>query len=125
MGRPYKYTKEYVIAAIAGSGGIVSTIAKKMGCDWTTADKYIKRWDETRQAYAEEEETVLDMTEGTILKSIKEGNTQDAKWYLSKKGKKRGYGDQVDVSHTTYDEEGKEVGLKVIFVSGNDRNNDK
>ena len=96
MGSPKKYTKEFVSEAIVGSGGIMSTIAKKLGCGWSTADKYVKKWEETRLVYAEEEETVLDMAEGTVLKSIKEGNTQDAKWFLSKKGIRRGYAEKIE-----------------------------
>ena len=45
-------------------------------------------------------EGVLDMAESVVYKSAKDGNTQDAKWLLSKKGKDRGYGDSVDLQHS-------------------------
>jgi hypothetical protein len=32
-----------------------------------------------------------------VLKAIKDGDTSDAKWYLTKKGKKRGYGDAIEL----------------------------
>ena len=54
------------------------------------------------QAYADECEVVLDLSEMTIFKSIKAGDSGDAKWYLTKKGKGRGYIDgrqEIDLSN--------------------------
>lgn len=35
------YTAAQFIEAIPGTGGIISAIAKRVGCDWITAKKYI------------------------------------------------------------------------------------
>ena len=86
------YTEKKVIAAIKGSGGIVTTIANRLGAEWHTAKKLTEKWESTKQAVRDERETILDMSESTVLKSIKEGNTQDAKWLLSSLAKDRGYG---------------------------------
>ena len=51
-----------------------------------------EKWESTKQAVRDERETILDMSESTVLKSIKEGNTQDAKWLLIITCKDRGYG---------------------------------
>jgi len=93
-----KYTAQEFIDAIAGTGGIVSAIARKVGCDWNTAKKYIDTYPTVRAAYDAECEAMLDLAESTVLKNIKDGDTQDAKWYLTKKGKRRGYGDAVEVT---------------------------
>ena len=53
-----------------------------------------------RAAYDAECESMLDLAESTLLKNIKDGDTADAKWYLTKKGKRRGYGDSLDISAT-------------------------
>lgn len=98
MGRKKSYPKKLVIDAILNSNGIVSTIAQKLNCDWHTADSYIHKWEETIQAYNNETEKVLDFAESKIMESIRKGNTADAKWYLSKKGKSRGYGDDLQPS---------------------------
>ena len=93
MGETSKgYTNKKVLAAIRESGGIVSTIARRLGCDWHTAKKLINKWENTTEAYNDERELILDMSETAILKSVKEGNTQDAKWLLSSLAKHRGYG---------------------------------
>lgn len=96
MGAPKKYKKENILEAIKGSGAIINTIAKRLGCEWITAKKYIEMWPETKQAYSDEEETVLDMCESTLYSSVKSGDTQSAKWILATKGKRRGFTERVE-----------------------------
>ena len=98
MGKPKQYTASQFIDAIKNSGGIVSTIAARVGCDWYTAKRYIDGMPTVAQAYADECEAVLDLAESKLIMSIKDGNTQDAKWLLSKKGKHRGYGEVLTLS---------------------------
>ena len=93
-------TNETIIEAIKGSGGIISTIAKRLNVSWHTADKYIQQSDETKEALADEREAILDMAEGALYSSIKEGNTQDAKWLLATKGRKRGFNEKIDIEHS-------------------------
>lgn len=93
-----QYTAAQFITAISGSGGIVTTIAARVGCTWNTAKKYIDTDPTVAQAYADEREKVLDRCESVLITSINDGNTQDAKWLLTKMGKHRGFGDAVDVT---------------------------
>ena len=93
-----RVSKDAVIKAIQGSGGIVSTVAKRLDVAWHTANRYINHWPETQQAFADEQETILDMAQGAVYKSIQEGNTQDAKWLLSTKGKHRGFTERVETT---------------------------
>ena len=87
-----------IIAAIKDTGGIMSTIASRLRVEWHTAQSWINADEVTKQAYDDESERVLDVAEGTIIKSIQAGDTQDAKWLLSRKGKRRGYGDSTDIT---------------------------
>jgi len=96
MRRRFLISKEQVAEAIRGTGGIITQIAKKMDCDWHTARKYINKWELTRTVYADETEKILDLCESQIIRSINDGNVQDAKWMLSNKAKHRGYG--IDAS---------------------------
>ncbi len=107
------YTEKKVLAAIKGSGGIITTISNRLGSDWHTAKKLTQKWELTKQAVRDERETILDMSESTVLKSIKEGNTQDAKWLLSSLAKDRGYG--VDGERQSEDRT-----LKVVIDWGTD-----
>lgn len=96
MGRPPRpYTKEQVLNAIKGCATITATVAKRLNCDWRTAHIYINKWAETRQAYADEHETNGDFAEGKLLENIKKGDMAAIKYFLSKKYKERGYGDEV------------------------------
>ena len=107
-----KPTKKKVIDAIYDSGGIIDEIARRLGVSWATARSYINKWDETKELYDVENERILDMAEQTVLESIKGGDTQDAKWILSRKGKKRGYGDNVDI--TSGNEPIQEIGVRLV-----------
>jgi len=95
-----KYTTQDFIDAIPGTGGIVSAIARKVGCDWATANKWVNEYPTVKRVYDAECESMLDLAESVILKNIKDGDTADAKWYLTKRGKRRGYGDSLDISAT-------------------------
>ena len=98
-----RFTVDQFIAAIVDSGGIISTIAKRVGCSWHWAKRFIDNHPSLLEAYNDETEKVLDVAESVLIKSIQNGDTQDAKWLLSKKGKKRGYIDSIDLSIRNYE----------------------
>jgi len=85
------YRARDFIAAIPGSAGIISTIAQHVGCAWHTAKKWTDDSPTVRAAYLDECEKVTDMAEGVVLRSIKKGDVHTAKWYLTMKGRERGY----------------------------------
>lgn len=93
-----KKSKKAIIEAIKDSGGIMSTIARRLGVTWHTADTWVKQYDETKQALQDERETILDLAESTLFKNIKDGNSQDAKWLLSTMGKNRGYNERQEIT---------------------------
>ena len=76
---------------------IVATLAKRVGCDWHTAKKYIDEYPTVRQAYDDECETVNDVAESTLITAIKDGDVASAKWWLTKKRKQQ-FGDAVDIT---------------------------
>jgi len=92
------YTKQEVLKAIKGTSGIITNIAATLKCDWNTADKYIKMWPETLQAYRDEKEKIGDLCESKLYRAIQADNIDAAKWYLSKKHKERGYGDKIELT---------------------------
>ena len=92
------YTAKKFIDAIPGSGGIISTIAKRVGCEWSTAKKYIYEYPTVLQAYQDECEAVTDMAESVLIKSIREGDSADAKWWLSRKGRNRGFVERTELT---------------------------
>ena len=112
-----RYDMQTVLDAISGSGAIMSTIAKRLNCGWATARSYVQRWEETQQAYEDEEQTILDMAESTLYQAIRNNDVQAAKWVLSTKGKARGFSEKYE--HEVTGAGGGPVEVKVNLVRSN------
>lgn len=84
--------------AIPGSGGIISTIAKRTGVNWHTAKLAITQSETLTQLYEDERETVFDGCESVIIKSALAGDKQDAKWVLSRLAKGRVSADRHELT---------------------------
>jgi len=91
-------TAEEVIGAIAGSAGIVSTIARKLGCDWLTARKFIDRHPSVLTAFRAEREKVKDLAETKMIELISDKDAGTVRWYLSTMARDRGYGEHQDIT---------------------------
>ena len=119
------YTAKQFIDAIPGTGGIVSTIADRVGCKWHTARKYIEEYPTVKDVYNEEIERVIDLAEGVLIQNIqiaakqakagRDVDTSDVKWFLSRKAKSRGYVERQEVT-------GADGGA--VMVKWDDENND-
>ena len=92
------YTAQQFIAAMPQTGGVVSAIAKKIGCTWHTADKYIKSKPTVYRAWLDEKEAILDMGEMSLFKSVREGDAWAVKYLLATQGKRRGYVERQEVT---------------------------
>ena len=115
MAKRHKCTQEEILKAIKGSQGIITQVAKRLGVSWDTAQRYIQANDINRTAFKNERESVLDLAESVIYKSITNGNTQDAKWLLSTLGKKRGYG---EAAPQALDDENNQIKIVVVDDAG-------
>ena len=91
MGRKHKLKEKELLENIKGSYGIISTIAARLHVDWHTVDDTIKMYPSCMQALADENESVLDFTEGKAIERIKDGDSVMIRFMLATKGKKRGY----------------------------------
>ena len=93
-----QFTAAQFIDAIPGTGGIITAIAKRVGCSWNTAHRYIDRHPSVRAAYDAECESVLDLAEAKTIEAIRDGDGQMIRYYLSTKGKRRGYTERHEVT---------------------------
>ena len=105
------YNTEKFIRAIPGTGGIVTLIAKRVGCTWHTCRKWIDNHPTVLEAWNAECEAVIDLAETKAINAIKHGDAQMVRWYLSTKGKQRGYTERTEVTGA----DGGEVVFKVIY----------
>lgn len=97
------YTTQQFLEAIPGTGGIVTAIARKVGCAWATARKFIDTHPTVQRAYQDECESILDLAEAKVISAIKAGDSQMIRYYLSTKGKRRGYSERHEVSTLNID----------------------
>lgn len=105
------YTAEQFIKAIPNTGGIVTAIARRVGCDRHTARKFIDEHPTVAAAYRDETERVLDLAETQTIKAIEKGDMQTVRYYLSTKGRNRGYVERQEVTGA----DGGAVTLKVVY----------
>lgn len=108
-----KFSVDSFLKAISNSGGNISLIAERVGCQWITASRFIQNHPTVKDAYDTENEGILDIAESLITtniklaKKIQEAESKpvdatDAKWWLSKKRKT--FKESLDISGTiTFD----------------------
>lgn len=95
------YRKTDILEAIKGSGGIVTTVALALNCDWHTAKANIDLYEETREAFSGELETGLDLVEGKAYAQAKDGDGAMIRFILATKGRNRGYGETPPITAET------------------------
>lgn len=79
-----RYTAQQFIDAIEGTGGVVSLIAKRVGCAWNTAKKHIETMPTVQQAWQNERSRINDLAKDNIIRSIEDDkDLQMSKWWLS------------------------------------------
>ena len=101
-----------ILPHIPGSGGIITVIARRVGCAWGTIRKHINDSPTLEKAYQDELESALDVAENIIFDNIRlarneqaEGkkivDSGDARWFLATKGKGRGFTQRTEVDART------------------------
>ena len=107
-----------VLGAIKLSHAIVSNVANKLKCDWHTAKRAIDKWDETKQAFEDEDENTGDFIESKALEKVNEGSEQMIRFYLATKYKKRGFTERHEVTG----EDGAPVEIMQIIIDKDNKN---
>lgn len=115
MGRKKKiFKKQDILNAIKDSGGIVTTVALALDCDWHTAKANIERYEETREAFNGELETGLDLVEGKAYAQARNGDGAMIRFILATKGRNRGYGETAPQPA----DENEDTEIKIEIVDG-------
>lgn len=111
-----KILENQIIEAIKDSFGIVSTIADRLDVSWHTADRLINSSEATKQAYNDSLERTLDNAESKMKEMIDNNDGQMIRYYLSTKGKKRGFTEKQEIGIT--DKDGNDRNLNITFIDG-------
>ncbi len=104
--------KKKVKEAIENSGGIISTIANKLGVSWHTVKRYIDKNPDLIELLDAELEKVKDSAEGTLFEEIITHKKSWAiKFFLAYKAKDRGYSTKTDITSN-----GQTIGQGVVII---------
>lgn len=91
-------------AALRKCGGIKALAAKALKMDRSSIQERVERSPRLQQAIKEAEEETLDSCEADLLKDLKKDKAA-RRWYLERKGKKRGYATKVESETKLADED--------------------
>jgi len=89
-----RLTKEQVLKACEGSMGVLAPIYKKLGISRSAFYWYRKRYPEVEKFIQDELNRGLDYAESKLLELISEKDFRAISFYLERKGKDRGWGQQ-------------------------------
>jgi len=85
-------TETEIIAALTQTHGMLSKAARILGCDRKTISNRLKEFPSIGQALEETEALRLDQAETMLDRNIAKGEQRAIEFFLSKKGRGRGYG---------------------------------
>jgi len=95
-----QHKKRAVLDALRLSLGVVSSACQIAKIDRSTFYKYYKEDEDFKAACLEIEDYALDFAETKLFKKIDDGDTACIIFYLKTKGKKRGYIEKQELTHT-------------------------
>jgi hypothetical protein len=124
MGKPEQFTAQQFIDVIPGTAGIITAIAKRVGCSWTTARLYIERYPTIKRAYQDECESVLDLAESKLIAAIKDGDLSAVKYMLSTKGKGRGFVERAEIVERNQHDIDAEIERELAKLAGRGKGKD-
>ena len=96
--KPIKFKEMDVVKAIQETDGYITYTAKKLKCTYNTLKNFIEKSKTCQEALLVAKECILDLAEKTLVDKMRDGNLDATKFYLTSKGKERGYGNpEVDI----------------------------
>lgn len=91
-------TEKTLAAALRKWGGVQTLAAKEIGTSRQNVYQRIKLSKKLQDVMREVEDDTLDLGEGHIIKGVRDGDKDYVKYYMDRKGKRRGYGPKVENS---------------------------
>jgi len=95
-----KISKDKFKEKVIDTGGVIVTIASKLGVVRQTLYTWLKKNPDMEELRLAEEEAILDMAEESLFSQVKAKDFSATKYLLSTKGKRRGYQENQEIKHT-------------------------
>ncbi len=99
MARTNHYTNEEMISALEKFKGAVYLAAESIGCHPDTIYSRARKSDVVKKAITLHRGKMLDTAELALYKAVTRGESWAIAFALKSVGRKRGYGDKVEVLH--------------------------
>ena len=96
-----KLNVEKVKEGIKGSAGVIAIIAKQCGVSRQAMYEFLEKNPKLKEDVKQESERIIDLGESELFKLVKKGEFPAIKYLLSTKGKKRGYVEKQELTHST------------------------
>lgn len=93
-----QHTNKAILAALHETAGMVYLAARRLDCNPKTLYRRIKNSPALQEAIEKQEGELLDIAESQLRRKIVDGDADTIKWWLPRKGKKRGYGDRSELT---------------------------
>lgn len=94
-------SRKVVRKSIEGSHGILSSLARRVGCSRSGLSAFLRREcnKDLQTLFTEEKEATLDMAESSLFLAVKKGNISAIKYLLSTIGRSRGYTTKPEIDN--------------------------
>ena len=99
--------------AVLDSGGVITTIANRMGVSRKAVYDWLAKHPEMKEYREQEEEKILDMAEISLFSQVKDKDFAATKYILGTKGKSRGYVEKQE-RELTFDNKGEKPVFQFI-----------
>lgn len=86
------YNAKTVLKAVDGCNGLMTVVAKRLECDWTTAKRYVNKYKQAAELFQTQREKITDVAENNVITKINEGDWNATTYWLNTIGRSRGFG---------------------------------
>ena len=99
-GRRAEFTQAQVARALTAASGLVTSAAKRLGCDPKTVYRYMERYVSLKDVLGEARQSSVDLAESKLMEAINAGNLTAIIFFLKTQGKSRGYSERSEHDFT-------------------------
>ena len=93
-----KLTKQKIIEAISKAHGVKKYLAERLGVSRMTVYRFFNQHPDLEQETQEYLDNITDQAEHYLIESVKAGNSWAVRYWLSTRGKNRGYSTRSEVT---------------------------
>ena len=87
-----------VVRALAANHGLLVQSAMALGCSRQALSNFVKKRPHLNKFRDEQTDIVLDVAENNVITGIYAGDDKYTRWFLERKGQKRGYTTRTEIS---------------------------